>query len=267
MNADETEVEKLTTVGVKFINAAGKYVYYYQDSVGGDSGLGYTIKTTGIYRTRKDGKKTECLKRIPLLSMNLINNDIFYQHYNDAGEVSLDLISIDKDSESTALTGIISPASAVDSVIYYTRQEDNFFLYSYDTRTGMNSMLWNHMVYNPIYHTDGYIYFMDIENNYQLHRYNPFTGEDQTLTHDRVENFNVYENCIYYQQFSQTTPALKRMQTDGYNVETIALGNYENINLTSNYAYYTEYGSSSPVYHQSLWGPVNPSVFMPKTDN
>lgn len=264
MNPDETEVSKLTTVGVKSINAAGNYVYYYQDSVGDGSGLGYTVKTTGIYRTTKNGKDTECLKRVPLLSMNLIDNNIYYQHLLDQGSLSLDKISIDKSSEGTALEGIMSPASAANSLIYYAHQEDNFLLYAFDTRTGMNSLLWNHKVYNPVYHTDGYIYFMDVENNYQLHRYNPATGEDQTLTYDRVENFNVYDNCIYYQKFSQTEPALIRMQTDGYNAEIIIYGNFENINLTSQYAYFTEYGSSSTMYHQSLWGPVNPTVFMPQ---
>lgn len=264
MNPDESNVQKLTTVGVKSINAAGKYVYYYQDDVGKGSGLGYAIKTTGIYRMSKNGNKIVCLKKVPALSMNLIDNYIYYQHFGDESGLTLDKISIDKSSEETALEGIMSPASAANSSIYYAHQEDNFLLYTYDTRTGMNSLLWNHKVYNPIYHTDGYIYFMDVENNYQIHRYNPATGEDQTLTYDRVENYNVYDNCIYYQQFSQTSPALMRMFTDGSNAEIIAYGNFENINLTSQYAYYTEYGSATPVYHQSLWGPVNPSVFMPQ---
>lgn len=264
MNPDESNAQKLTTVGVKSINAAGKYVYYYQDDVGKGSGLGYAIKTTGIYRMSKNGNKIVCLKKVPALSMNLIDNYIYYQHFGDESGLTLDKISIDKSSEETALEGIMSPASAANSSIYYAHQEDNFLLYTYDTRTGMNLLLWNHKVYNPIYHTDGYIYFMDVENNYQIHRYNPATGEDQTLTYDRVENFNVYDNCIYYQQFSQTSPALMRMFTDGSNAEIIAYGNFENINLTSQYAYYTEYGSATPVYHQSLWGPVNPSVFMPQ---
>lgn len=263
MNSDETEFQKLTTVGVKSINAAGKYVYYYQDSVGDGSGLGYTVKTTGMYRMRKNGKDPECLKREPMLTMNLVDNNIYYQHFDDEGGLNLDRISIDKSSEATVLEGIMSPASAANSVIYYSHPEDNFLLYSYDTRTGINSLLWNHKVYNPIYHTDGYIYYMDIENNYQLHRYKPSTGEDQTLTYDRVDNFNIYDNCVYYQQVSQDTPALKRMQTDGSYVETIMLGNFENISLTSQYAYFTEYGSSSSIYHQSLWGPVNPSTFTP----
>ncbi len=264
MNADESEVRKLTTVGVKSINAAGKYVYYYQDSIGTGAGLGYTVKTTGMYRTTKDGKHAECLKREPLLTMNLIDSDIYYQHFNNEGGLNLDRISIDKSSESTALNGIMSPASALDSVIYYAHPEEGFMLYSYDTRTGMNSMLWAHKVYNPIYHTDGYIYFMDVENNYQIHRYNPFTGEDQTLTYDRAESYNVLGNYIYYQKFSESDPALMRMQTDGSNAEIVAFGNFANINMTSNYVYYTEYGSTSPVYHQSLWGAVNPTIFSPQ---
>lgn len=263
MNPDETGAEKLTTVGVKSINAAGKYVYYYQDSVGAGSGLGYTIKTTGMYRMTKDGNNPECLKRESLLTMNLVDNNIYYQHFKNDGGLNLNYISIDKSSEGTALEGIMNPASAAGSVIYYAHQEDNFLLYAYDTRTGMNSMLWNHRVYNPIYHTDGYIYYMDIENNYQLHRYNPATGEDQTLTYDRIENYNVYEDYIYYQKFSETEPALMRMQTNGYNAEVVSFGNFENINMTSNYVYYTEFGSASPVYHQSIRGPVNPTIFMP----
>ncbi len=264
MNSDETEAEKLTTVGVKSINAAGKFVYYYQDSVGDGSGLGYTVKTTGIYRMSKNGRKTECLKREPALNMSLIDNTIYYQHFNNEGGLTLDYISIDKSSEGTALEGIMSPAGAANGAIYYAHQEDNFLLYAYNTQFNMNSMLWEHKVYNPVYHTDGYIYFMDVENNYQVHRYNPSTGEDQTVTYDRVENFNVYNNYIYYQKFSQTEPALMRVQTDGSNPEIVMYGNFGNISMTSNYVYFTEYGTTTPVYHQSLYGPINPSVFSPQ---
>lgn len=264
MNPNETEVKKLTTVGVKSINAAGKFIYYYQDDVGDGSGLGYTVKTTGMYRMKKDGNNPECLIREPMLTMNLIDNKIYFQHFNDEGGLNLDYVAIDKSSEGTALEGIMSPASAMDGSIYYAHQEDNFLLYTYNTRTNMNSVLWNHKVYNPIYHTDGYIYFMDVENNYRICRYNPSSGESQIVTYDRVENFNVYNNYIYYQKFSQTEPALMRVQTDGFNPEVVMYGNFGSINITSTYVYYTEYGTTTPVYHQSLYGPINPTVFTPQ---
>lgn len=263
MNPDETGIKKLSTVGISSINAAGKYVYFYQGSTATGSGLGYTVKTTGMYRMTKDGKDSLCLKRDPVAMLNLIDNHIYYQHFLDTGGLNLEKISIDKSSEDVVLEGIIPPACVVNGIIYYSNPAENYTLYSYDTRSGMNSMVWNHRVWNPIYHTDGYIYFMDIDTEYELHRYHPSTGEHHTLTTDRLETFNVYDNYVYYQKFSQFEPMLMRMYTDGSNPEIVAYGNFENINITSNYVYYNEYGSPSPVYHQTVSGPINPTIFSP----
>lgn len=264
MNADESDVKKLTTVGAASINAAGKYIYYYQNSSGTGSGLGYTVKTTGMYRVTKDGDKFLCLKRDPVGILNLIDNNIFYQHYSDAiGGFQLDSISIDKETEANIFESVISPACAVNGIIYYNNPSENNYLYSYDTHTGTNSLVWEHKVFNPMYHTDGYIYFMDLDTEYQIHRYNLSTGIEEVVTTDRVETYNIGGDYIYYQKFSQTEPALMRVQTNGSNMELVAYGNYENINVTSNYVYFSEYNSPAPIYHQSLWGPVNVTIFQP----
>ena len=263
MNSDETEVKKIGTVGVNSINAAGNYLYYYQHDAGEGSGLGYAVKTTGMYRMSTNGKDFLCLKRDPVGTLLLIDNDVYYQHFDNSRGVFLDRISIDKKSEAEIMSGVVTPASAMDSILYYADPEDNFYLYSYDTRYGTKSLVWPHRVYNPICHNDGYIYFMDIDTTYELHRYHPMTGEHQTLTTDRVETFNVYDNMIYYQKFSKSAPALMRMQTDGYGLEVVSEGVFHNINLTSNYAYFTEYEAPTPVFKQSLYGPVNPVIFSP----
>lgn len=263
MNPDETEIEKISTMGISSINAAGKFLYFYQGTTAEGSSLGYAVKTTGMYRMTKDGENILCLKREPVAILNLIDNDIYYQHFLDTGGLNLEKIYMDKSSESVIFEGIISPACVVNSIIYYSNPNENLTLYTYDTRTGINSLFWDHRVWNPIYHTDGYIYFMDLETKYQLHRYQPSTGEHQVLTTDRLENYNIYSNYIYYQKYSQTEPVLMRMQTDGSNPEVVAFGNFENINITSNYVYYNEYGSATPIYRQSLTGPVNPTIFSP----
>ena len=263
MNSDESDIKKLGTVGVNALNAAGEYIYYYQNGVGDGSGLGYAVKTTGMYRMTTDGKDFLCLKRDPVGTLLLVDNDIYYQHFDGSNGVSIDKISIDKESEATnLLSGLINLGSAVDSVIYYANPDDNFYLYTYDTRSGMKSLLWPHRVYNPVYHSDGYIYFMDIDTTYEIHRYHPMTGEHHTLSTDRAEAFNVYGNMIYYQT-SSSQPALMRMQTDGYGLEVVSYGMFEHINMTSNYVYFNEYGSPTPVYKQSLYGPVSTSVFSP----
>lgn len=260
MNPDETEIQKLNSVKVQSLNVAGKYIYYYQLSTGEGEGLGYAVKTSGLYRSKTNGKKVVCLKRDPVGVAALIDNSIFYQHLSENEAVKLDRIAIDKANEETLFTNTTSPACVMDGIIYYTNP-DSMQLYTYNTYTKINSLLWDHPVWNPVYHNDGYIYFMDLETNYELHRYQPFTGEEQVLTKERVEMFNVYDDYIYYQRTSKTEPALMRMHTDGSQLEVVAYGVYTNINMTSRYVYYNEFQKPIPMYHQSLRGPIQPTVF------
>ena len=135
MNPDETEIEKLSTVGVSSLNAAGNYVYFYQGSTGEGSSLGYTVKTTGMYRMTKNGKKSLCLKREPVAILNLIDNEIYYQHFLDTGGLNLEKISMDKSSESILLEGIVSPACVMNEIIYYSNYNENLTLYSSSSLT------------------------------------------------------------------------------------------------------------------------------------
>lgn len=265
MNPDETQVEKISSMGVSSINAGGDFLYFYQKSAGSGSGLGYVLKTVGLYRMKKDGSAATCLKRDPAGIITLINNDLYYQHYTNKTGTYLDRMSIDKSSEETLFQSMISPASTAGGVIYYTNPEDYHYLYAYDTITGTNSLFWQHRVWNPVYYGN-YIYFMDMETDYELHRYDPYTGENQVLTTDRVDTFNVYGDMIYYQRSSQTEPALVRMRTDGSDMEIVARGVFQNINITSNYVYFNEYDLPAPVYHQSTFGPVLVGQFVPYTE-
>lgn len=263
MNPNETEFEKVTTVGVKWINAAGKFLYYYQNKTASDSGLGYVVESTGMYRVKKNGSGALCLRMDPVGDITLVNNDIFYQNLSEE-QITLDKISIDKENDQTVLDFRAFPSSVYNNILYYSNYEDSLYLYGYDTTTGMNMLIWDHPVWNPIYHNDGYIYFMDVETDYQLHRYNPSSGAHEVLTTDRADTFNVYGNYIYYQKSSEDDPALKRMYTDGTGNELVSSGIYENINITSNYVYFNSFGTPTPVYHQSVNGPVNVGIFSPE---
>lgn len=262
MNPDETEVEKVSSMGVQSINAGGDFLYFYQKSSSKGSGLGFLVKTVGMYRMRKDGSSATCLKRDPAGIISLVNNDLYYQHYTNKTGTYLDKMAIDKSSEETLFESMISPASVVNNVIYYTNPDDYHYLYAYDTTTGISSLFWPHRVWNPIYHGD-YIYFMDMETDYELHRYNPSTGEEEVLTTDRIDTYNVYDDMIYYQRSSQTDSALIRMRTDGSSQEVVARGVFQNINITSHYVYFNEYELPTPVYHQSTYGAISVGHFTP----
>lgn len=261
MAPEETAFKKLGTVGVSSINAGGNYLYYYQNHSGNGSGLGFVVKTVGMYRSKKNGKGALCLKRDPVGILTLIDNAVYYQHYTSKTGTYLDRIAIDKSSEETLFTQMLSPASVSSGKIYYHGVDTDHYLYAYDTATKTSALLWEHNLWNPIVEGD-YAYFMDLESNYQLHRYNLYSGEHEALTTDRIDTFNVYGDMIYY-QISSAEPALMRMRTDGSEKEVVSYGIFNNLNITSQYVYFTEYNKPTPVYHQSTFGAVNVGVFQP----
>lgn len=250
MNPDETEIEKLLAVKVKYICADENYLYYYQLSSSGQSGLGYVISTYGIYRTTFNMKKKACLTNDVVFDMQLLKNHIYYSTVAD-GTPQFRKVKIDVSENKLLDFQPTNPACAANGVIYYSGTESNHYLYQLNPDTNASSVVWEGNIWDPVY-DNGYIYYMDVENNYRLCRYSLSAGEVEILTHDRIDCYNVGGGYIYYQSNSSSLPALKKMNTDGTNVEIVSEGNYTDINMTSRYVYFRLFGTESPVYRVPL---------------
>ena len=273
MNSDESGVKKLAGVSVENINVDDHRVYYTLSGKSSGSGLGYIRKATGLFSIKKTGGDDICYTQDAVGVANLVGSYLYYQHYDKTKGTYLDKIRLDKTDARTVIEAMVNPASADSGYIYYAGvpSGDNnrpnaykdMYLHMYDTRTGSDTTLYEHQMYQPIY-DNGYIYYLDLETKYQLHRYSLSTGEDVTLTKERVDMFNVGGGMIYYQTDSSSPDAaLKRMTTDGADQSVVATGIYCDINMTSNFVYFHSYESLSPMYHQSLRGGVNVMVFAP----
>lgn len=264
MNTDESNVTKLSNAKVQYINAGGKYLYYYQSDYVGDKGLGFVTRSLGVYRSNLKGKETLCLKRDPSGIVTLADNTLYYQHYDNKSGMTLYAIDTDKKNDREIIDSIVNPASIVNGTIYYNGTEDDHYLYSYDTRTGTQNVVWEGNLWNPVV-SGNYVYYMDVPNDYRLCRRPLYTEGDnastEILTTDRIDMFNVYGDYIYYQKNSETEPALKRMRIDGSENEVVAAGIYQNINITSSYVYFNAFGAPTPVYKTPVYGPVNVTEF------
>ena len=258
MNVDETDLQKLTDAQASAINAGGNFVYYYLDSLqGGGTGMGYVVRTYGVYRARLDGTHTKCLDRSAAVTMLLTGDYLYYQHYNNTDYTQLYKVKTDQSEIELVSEDIINPAACYNGIIYFSGTGRDHYLYALDTRTDTISTIFEGNLCFPSYH-DGYIYYMDISSNYRLCRYSLSENTVEILTNDRVDTFNVGDQFIYYQKNSSTEPALKRMRLDGSNPEIVAEGNFEKIHLTSAYAYFNAFGQSVPVYHT----PVNGEIYV-----
>ena len=218
------------------------------------------FRTNGVYRSKKNGKSSVCLKRVPSPSLSLWDNTIFYQSYSTKTGTSLCRIDIDKDNYEEIQNYVINPASIQDHKIYFGGTGKDHYLYTLDTDTNSIAAIFMGDVYNPIVQGE-YVYYMDISSDYRLCRYSLYSQTVEILTEDRLDFFNVTGDYIYYQKSDAKEPALKRIYTDGTGEEVVAPGVYENINATSQYVYFNAYDTPSPVFHTPLYGPVQVETF------
>lgn len=253
MNADETDLVKLSPNTVKSINTGGDYLYYYMSNSNASSGLGFVRRVLGIYRSDKDGNKVSTLTRNPVGTLLLADNTLYYQNLPTEGGITLSRIDTNGDNETVLSTDKIYPASCVNGRIYYNDNANSHFLYQWDTNTDTSGLVVKYNMWNPI-RQGNYVYFMDILENYRLCRYNLADNEIEVLTSDRVDTFNVTEQYIFYQKSSATAPALIRINLDGSEEITLAEGVYNNINTTSQYVYFQQFGNTVTTYHVPLNG-------------
>ncbi|MGN0131149.1 MAG: DUF5050 domain-containing protein [Lachnospiraceae bacterium] len=252
MNADETNIRKLSEVKVSQLNADDKYLYYYLSDVQAPSGLGgFSVPMLGIYRSDHKGKGAKSLERVSCGVVKLIGNTLYYQQYTDSKHKTLQGMDVRSKETETLLDFPANPASAYGTAIYYNGMEEDHHLYRYHTESRSNAMLYEGNVWNPDAQGD-YIYFMNIDDDYKLCRYDMGTGEVQTLTRDRVDQYLVCGSYIFYQKNSENDPALMVMYTDGSEPRVIAEGNYSNLNATTKFIYFTAFGTDMPVYKVSL---------------
>ena len=266
MNPDETNVKKLSNAQVSSINAAGNFLYYYQASSAATNSFSSLFRINGLYRSKKNGKSAVCLKRVPVPSLSLADNTVFYQSYNNKTGTSLCRIDIDKKNYEVIEEYIINPAAVYNGMIYFGGTQKDHYLYGLNTQTNAISTIYNGNVYNPIVWGD-YVYYMDISSDYRLCRYSLSTQTAEILSQDRLDFFNVTGDWIYYQKSHPSEPALKRIRIDGSGEEIVATGVYENINATSAYVYFNAFDAPTPVYHTPVNGPVSVTTFAPAVED
>lgn len=260
MTPGGTDIEKITDGAVSNILCGGDYLYGYLNTGNGGKGLGYIRQVLGIYRYKTNGSSGICIDKNASISMQLIDDNLFYLSYNNKDYTQFYRTKTDKSESEIASDILIDPACANNGIIYFNGTTTDHYIYSYDTSNGTIKTVYKGDCWYPQY-SNGYIYYMDVSSNYRLCRYNLANNNVEILTKDRLDTYNVGQRYIYYQKSSSTSPALMRIELDGSNPEVVANGLYNRINLTSEYCYFMEYNNDTEMYKTPVNGTISVSLF------
>ncbi|MCR5508058.1 MAG: DUF5050 domain-containing protein [Lachnospiraceae bacterium] len=263
MDLDGRNQKLVMNVPAKYINSAGKYLYYNQVDGDTDMVYGFTAEVHGIYSYKKGSRnKTRGYDRTVAGVTTLIDNYVYYQHYDNDNGMTLYRTSLNGDDKGEVLDKIVNPCCVINGNIYYPDQDNYFLLNVFDTTTLTSAPFLNERMYNPVY-SDNYIYYIGIGDDYPLCRLSLKDKSVERLTNDRVDCFNIMGDIIFYQRNSKDAPALMRMNRDGSGLVEIARGNYTDINMTSLYTYFHTVGEPSDLYRVSTAGSPSAESFIP----
>ncbi len=265
MNLDESNPKCLTSMGVKYINGANGFLYYYMDSTQMKKnvhGLGTATNQYGLYRSRTNGNNQVCLLRDFCGEVQLCGEYLYYQVKSNGG--TLDKIRVNKTHKSLVLNEMVSPVCYENGVIYYTGVNDDHNIHALYTQSGDSTtdLLAGNLFY-PVAQ-GGYLYYLDGDSNYSLWRANLYSGAKELVTSDRIDCYTMDDNYIYYAFSNADNPSLKRCNLDGSNTVILYEGVVNSLNLTSKYLYFKVYGNDEMMYHMPLDGSSPASVFVIK---
>ena len=264
MNLDGSNQKKVLHMPAKYLNVAGGYLYYNQVDTDTKMVYGFAAETHGIYRFKLGSRnETKGYDRTVAGQVIVVDNDIYYQHYDDTDGMTLYRCTINGEDKAEVLKKIVNLSCVMGGNIYYPDQDNAFYLNVLDSTTLNNSLFLNERMYQPVY-SDGYIYYIAIGDDYPLCRFDISSRTVEKLTEDRVDAFNVLGGVIFYQRNDKDSPALIRMAINGSSPTVIAMGNYQNINMTSTYTYFHAYKDPSNLFRVSTTGSPRPEAFVPE---
>ncbi len=256
MNPDETGLKKLIDNNTGLINAAGKYIFYYQGTMNASS-LGFIGHNTGVYRADKTGKNIVGLVREPASSVKLVGNFVYYEGFDNVEGLQIARVGIDKKNREILSNKVFNCAEYSNGRFYYSGVEEDHYLRTFDPNSKSVGTVFEGNITYPVINGNT-VYYLNNVDNYRLYA-RAVTGEPATerpLSDERVDCFNIAsDGFIYYQTSDPDNPALMRMSMDGSQKQPVLTGNYTDINVTSQYVYFRLWDDRATVlFHQKLGG-------------
>ena len=261
MDPDESNMKKLNKYFTKWINEAGDYIYFYENSDGAAAIAGFGGHMMGVYRSKKNGEDIKCLDKTPCGIIALAGSKLYYQHYSNqnAEGMTLYTIGIDKkEGGKMVVDDVVSPACVFAGSVYYSGVNGDHNLYRINIDTDSTSQVYSGDVYNPVMVSSDTFYYMNVADDYRIYRAT-MSGENTKITEERVDCFNVAGDYIYYQANKEN--ALMRCRRDGGESEMVMQGAFKDINSTSRYVYFSAFDSQGITYRCPVNGPVSVSEF------
>ncbi len=268
MTPQEENKKQLSEDSVYYINGDDHYLYYARHNNSDESPMSFlNVSRNSLCRIKPNGKGLEILDDDPCNYVALLQNSLYYLHYNEKEATTLYSIEIDGKDQTQVTEEAIYPCCSIGNKIYYNGVNKDHNIYVKNTVTGSASVIKQANAWMPVVDS-GYLYYLDCENNYRLTRVtiseSDQTGDtEEVLTSQGISSYNLYGDYLFYQTIDSKNPGMYLMDLSTRTETCIAEGNYNNINVTSGYVYFSVFDDTGRMYHMDYHKETTATPFIP----
>lgn len=248
MDENFENVKKICDDNVSYLNVAGDYIFYTRrnDKKGVENSAFLSLSTTGLYRIGTDGNGLDQLYREPTQTVNLLGNQLYYQHYDHQKGLQLFNIGIDGKEDTMMLDEGAAPTAIVNNTIYYTGADTNHNIHAMDISSFSSRVLLEGNYTGLSYYGD-YLYFMDMGRDYVLCR-SKLDGSDVTqLTSQRIATYNLSPDGekVYYQVDNGTENGLYALDIASGDSRLLRDGDFNYFHIISDSMFFEKFDGSA----------------------
>lgn len=244
MTADCGDIRCISDDSVRYINVAGKYIYYIRDNGSfSDNASMFKGDMYGIARCKFNGSSLHTLVSGYCTDLAVSGDTLIY-NANRNSELVTCTIDIRGGESSVIYDYNISHASVFDGSVFFSDGTASHSIYNMNISDGLSSLYMTGNTYMANY-VDNTLYYIDLDNDYALTKVDLSSNRRSVITNDRCVLYNVYKDTIYYQTENDDEHALYRINTDGSERTHIMSGDIETISCTSIYTFFQVHGSST----------------------
>lgn len=249
MLPDGRDAEKLCDDSVCFLNADSHHVYYARAGQSNEGDFAFLhFNTNSLCSIPADGGMVSVLDTEPTLYVTLVNNDLYYIHYDTDTASTLYKVRIDGKDKHMVTNDPLLLSPGQEGTLCYAGVTDDMGIALWNPETDTGSTIYDGICYHPI-DVGERLYFMDASNDYHVTCLDTLDGTVTDLTGCRVDCYNLTQDYIYYQKNVDGEGAMCRKRLDGSGEEELIMdGLFSNIQVTSQYVYFSSYRDPSLVY-------------------
>ncbi len=238
MKSDGTDIEKLHSDTVSYIQVMNDYIYYIRRNHADEDAV---IRGTlyGIYRLEIGEDIPERVYSGIVETMVICGNYIYFTAYDDVNLIQLKCIKVDGEELKEVSNLDYMPIAVWDNTYYFPNVEENHnLMYIEAGKTDIYTSSYGNF-YMPTF-TKNYIYYIDLDNDMKLTRVSLRANKTEVLDEGKCINYNLSESedLIYYQIENEDEHKLCCMKLNGSDKKVVAEGNYTKIHITEKYTYY-----------------------------